>query len=279
MNTCTILITPEMAKKWLENNPNNRPVKMKRVEAFARDMKAGNWFVTHQGIAFDTDGNLLDGQHRLFAVALSGTPTLMNVTTGVPRETMIAVDVGTPRDMRDAIVINEMYDNDTSLRQRGCIGVLNTMLHLGYNGAQVYTNSERAKMIDKIGPELKAVWDASSTSKAALSAPIRAAALAAVLNGENIEDIKLFFQVFSRGDTTGCFGCNTPAAFNFARYILKAKANRMTIARGRLYLLAQNAIYQFIRGDKQNIAKGGGNLSNFRYPVADKIKAILEGEE
>lgn len=276
MNTQIVMVTPQMAKVWLEKNPCNRPIRMKVVDAFARDMKCGKWLLTHQGIAFDEDGNLLDGQHRLSAVALSGCSVLMEVTTGLPRASMIAVDGGSIRDFRDAIVIDNKYENDVALRQHGCIGVLNAFLRFGYNSNITYTNAERAKMIDNIGEELKAVWEASSTKKGCLSAPIRAAALAAVLCGESVEDIQLFFQVFTRGDVTGCFGLNTPASFNFARYILKAKANKMTIANSKLYILSQNAIYQFIRGDRQNIAAGAGRLSTFRYPVADKIKKILE---
>jgi len=34
---------------------------------FAEAMRRGEWMVTHQGIAFDTQGVLVDGQHRLAA--------------------------------------------------------------------------------------------------------------------------------------------------------------------------------------------------------------------
>ncbi len=53
-----MLVTPEMAKEWLMHNTHNRPVSRTTVEKYARDMKAGKWFYTNQGIGFDTTGTL-----------------------------------------------------------------------------------------------------------------------------------------------------------------------------------------------------------------------------
>lgn len=58
-------VTPEMAAKWLEGNVLNRPLKQAHVDRLAREMAAGRWRLTHQGIAFDVSGCLIDGQHRL----------------------------------------------------------------------------------------------------------------------------------------------------------------------------------------------------------------------
>lgn len=64
-----IRITPYQAARWLEkNHPSNRPMSWRNVEAFANDMRAGAWKLTHQGICFDGDGFLIDGQHRLQAI-------------------------------------------------------------------------------------------------------------------------------------------------------------------------------------------------------------------
>ena len=276
MNTTAVLITPAMAKTWLEHNPSNRPIKMACVEAYMRDMIAGKWLLTHQGIAFDKDGNLLDGQHRLTAIALCGLPVMMNVTTDMPREYMIAVDNGTVRSPTDSFAVSGMYEGEFSdFRKRNCISIINAVVELGYSKRVKLTNAERTKLIDKFGEEAITVWKAQ-TKGAALSSPIRAAALAALLNGEPAEDVQKFIRVFASGDSSNCFGLNTPAAYNFSRYVLKAKANKMTIARSRLFMLAQHAIYQFIRGDKQNVAKGSGKMTTFKYPVYEIIKKALE---
>lgn len=73
-------VTPELAKKWLEkNHPDNRPIAWGRVAAFAGDMKAGAWKLTHQAVCFGEGGALIDGQHRLLAVAESGVAVRMLV--------------------------------------------------------------------------------------------------------------------------------------------------------------------------------------------------------
>lgn len=69
-------VTPELATRWLEkNHPNNRPVAWNRVGAFANDMRSNAWKLTHQGVCFDGDGHLIDGQHRLQSV-LQATVTV-----------------------------------------------------------------------------------------------------------------------------------------------------------------------------------------------------------
>lgn len=276
MNITQMYVTPDMAKEWLKRNANNRPLKMNRIDAYVRDMKAGKWLLTHQGIAFDDAGNILDGQHRLTAVALSGVPCMMTVCTNMPREYMIAVDNGTPRSASDAFTISGLYaDGNNDFRQKGCIGILNSIVELGYKRIKL-TNSERIKLIEKFGDYVLAVWRASKTGSA-LSAPIRAACLAAILNGENVEDVQNFIRVFSAGEADGCYGMNIAAALNLSRYVLRAKANRMTISKDRLYMLTQHTIYHFIRGEKQNVANGVGKMTKFKYPVYEIIKDVLEG--
>jgi hypothetical protein len=44
-------------------------------------MREGSWKVTHQGIAVSSDGNIIDGQHRLIAVTIYGKPVKLLVTT------------------------------------------------------------------------------------------------------------------------------------------------------------------------------------------------------
>lgn len=65
------VVTPALAKQWLEKNTNNRNVNFAKVKKMAKDMREGHWDTTHQGIAIATDGTLVDGRHRLMAVVES----------------------------------------------------------------------------------------------------------------------------------------------------------------------------------------------------------------
>ncbi len=77
------VITPEMAEKYLEHNSDNRKMRQATIATYADDMKNGRWEMTHQGIAFNTAGELVDGQHRLAAIVLSGVPIRMVITKNV----------------------------------------------------------------------------------------------------------------------------------------------------------------------------------------------------
>lgn len=73
-------VTPAMAEKWLKkNHPKNRKVSWNRVTSFANDMRDGKWELTHQGVCFDKEGFLIDGQHRLYAVIEAKTSVDMFV--------------------------------------------------------------------------------------------------------------------------------------------------------------------------------------------------------
>jgi hypothetical protein len=105
-------VDPAIARRWLENNFRNRFVKEDVVQAYARDMLNGTWVPTHQGIAFNDQDALIDGQHRLKAVIMSGVTVRTMVTFGLPsvidgREmtTMDAVDRGRTRSVADQLKI------------------------------------------------------------------------------------------------------------------------------------------------------------------------------
>lgn len=95
-------VTPTLATNWLENaNTRNRPVSDAVVRRYARDMKAGNWQLSHQGIAFDPHGVLLDGQQRLWAVVEADVPVEMYVWLNISPETLLIIDGGRSRNMVD----------------------------------------------------------------------------------------------------------------------------------------------------------------------------------
>jgi hypothetical protein len=99
-------VSPEGAAHILANkNPRNRPLSRERVRRYAAEMEAGRWKLTHQGLAFDADDNLLDGQHRLAAVKLYGKPVSFYVAYEAPQDTFGAIDTGITRTAAQALAI------------------------------------------------------------------------------------------------------------------------------------------------------------------------------
>lgn len=117
-------VTPALAKRWLEKNSDQqRPVSWSRVEAFAADMRNGEWKLTHQAIAFDADNTLIDGQHRLQAVVMSGKSVRMVVATNPEADFSDPIDRGTPRSINQILGM--------SSRRQAALNTLR-MLEQGY---------------------------------------------------------------------------------------------------------------------------------------------------
>ena len=99
-------VTPEMAFKWLEANTRNRPLSQAHIQRLACDMRNDRWLLTHQGIAFDIYGLLLDGQHRLWAVIEADKPVTMRVFFDEPCESRKVLDTGERRSNLDVLAIS-----------------------------------------------------------------------------------------------------------------------------------------------------------------------------
>jgi hypothetical protein len=101
--TRTVIITPEAAQKILETaNTYNRPKRDERINEFVAIIENGEWGVTHQGAAINSDGILQDGQHRLEAIALTGKPQIIQISVGMPPDNFTKVDTPLMRRARDA---------------------------------------------------------------------------------------------------------------------------------------------------------------------------------
>src|SRR5690349_13435109 len=96
-------ITPEIAKKYLDQNRDNRPLHRQKVSDYAREMVNQKWLLTGDTIKFDTTGRLLDGQHRLAACVQSGTTFSCLVVRNLETETFTALDIGLRRTQGDVL--------------------------------------------------------------------------------------------------------------------------------------------------------------------------------
>lgn len=95
-------ITPETAKAYLESNSTHqRSVREGWVRSLSKMIQDGDFLLTHQGIAFDQEGTLIDGQHRLLAIIRAGKPVQMMVTRFVDKAAWHATDQGVVRTAKE----------------------------------------------------------------------------------------------------------------------------------------------------------------------------------
>lgn len=94
--------SPEKAQRILDTkNPMNRSISAGHVARMADDMRNGRWDANGETIKFDSEGNLLDGQHRLQAIAMSGTSQKLLVVRGLDAQARNTVDSGRRRTVGD----------------------------------------------------------------------------------------------------------------------------------------------------------------------------------
>lgn len=153
------VVTPRKAAELLERNTANRPLSQRTVREFAQAMSRGEWRVTHQGIAIDTTGALVDGQHRLAAIIEADTPVEITVFTEVPVGAFDVLDTGRRRNAADVLAIEGeksaamlaamvrtvwLYENRPDLNwSGGDAGVTNHQI--------VQTLEQNAKLRDFVG--------------------------------------------------------------------------------------------------------------------------------
>lgn len=94
-----VIVTPALASKWLTTQIKNRRINERAVLAYRRDMKNGDWEYTGDPIRFDKDGHLIDGQHRLTALAALDPETALEflVVRGLLPERQMLMDQGARR--------------------------------------------------------------------------------------------------------------------------------------------------------------------------------------
>ena len=73
-------------------------------------MTNGDWKFTGETIQFSTDGQLMDGQHRLLALLVSNTSQTFNFVYGINKEAFDVIDSGKTRSFADVAQIKGYSD-------------------------------------------------------------------------------------------------------------------------------------------------------------------------
>jgi len=111
LKTEEVIVTPAMALKWLAKNKSNRPLNSARIGEYGKIITRGHWELSHQGIAFNAEGELVDGQNRLVAIVRSGIAVPLLVSYYPDKRTAMGrpIDTGRPRSTSDVLGIPRKY--------------------------------------------------------------------------------------------------------------------------------------------------------------------------
>lgn len=154
MQTSIMIVGPQEAEAFLAHNAkNNRKISQSYVETLACIIRNGKWMLTHQGIAFNERGELIDGQHRLSAIVQAGIAVPLMVTTGENNNAILLVDNNKGRNARDAMRMKygAGYQSDSNIIS--CVRFM--MAGFGYSNT-IYSNQEIEAYI--LGHDVAIAW-------------------------------------------------------------------------------------------------------------------------
>jgi hypothetical protein len=270
-----IVITPELAATLLKLEVNNRTSSSNHVSSYAKSMKEGSWKTTHEGIAFNNKGELVDGGHRLRAIIEANVSVTMLVTWDLDEDAINFVNNGRPRNHTDALEfagISLEKRKDLMAFARGCAYMLlhekNNYGGITQAGAQV-KNDEIVNFVKNNLTELKESFDELQelfkTSK-----DVRINQLFAVYQiakKENPLKMYKFLEIVSgRIETTEKCPANA--------YKLRMEKNSKTHSNKRMktkesYFLLVDAVNKFLNDSKTD--KIDGKMIDTTIKVSNKI--------
>lgn len=198
-----IEITPEMAQEMLEFNTCNRPLSKTTVAKYASMMRQGEWYLSHQAIAFTEGENrrliLVDGQHRLAAVIQSGQTVKFSVIYNAIQTPYI--DTVKNRTFIDNLNIV----NQTSIYTKTMMSILNLIMRI--NNIRNITQADRQKFCDHYFNTFKLVDSIYKTSKTKSGGcPLKTALFLAINENRNKSDLQdrleNYMYIFNSGNVS-----------------------------------------------------------------------------
>jgi len=234
-------VTPAMALNWLDNaNTNNRTVNDAHVQRLARDMKQGKWILTHEGIAFDRNGILLDGQHRLWAIVEADAPIEMHIWRDVTRDALMAIDCGKSRSIKDVIRLS----GDHGQVHHSEIAVLRAMLG-GFSAAVSLTASEASKALDLHGEAIAFAIEVLPYTRR-ISTAITRAVIARAYYSVDHEKLRSFGRMLASGVVPDAGAISIV----LLRQFLAERAGASRSERLARYAKTQRALVAFLSGEQ-----------------------------
>lgn len=256
-------VTPAKATSWLDVNRNNRKMRDGVAERYADDMKNGRWTTCPTPIAFYEDGDLADGQHRLWGIVESGETIEFPIARGLSREDGLNIDTGLARSLVDN---GRISGTDTGLSNE-LISVARAIVQ-GHQGAasKPLSNALRLEMVAQ--HREAATWAIANgpRGRGLRNAAVLAAVARAWSWEEDKDRLKRFCDVFTSGFADGD---GESSAIAMRNYFLTKKALLTGALWTDTFMKTQNAVHYFMKGRKLTIIKG---VAEEAYPLKRRRK-------
>jgi len=269
-------ITPELAPLYLEHNKCNRPLRESRVKRYAKDMTKGKWRTTHQGIAFDSHGNLIDGQHRLYAIIQSGVAVIILVVRNLPPESNDGIDNGFNRGIVDILHYKGMQSN---LLEVGVIKWLGYKVKDGVHEMREVSRSEKIDFYLQYKEAITFVVSLFAVGKPLPRmrlSPLLAVFVRAYCTGRYKRKLTHAAEVM----LTGVGGEEEKWLIMLRNYLLYLKTVSAEPIRREIYLKTERALHAYLNGEAAvgNLRPTNKELFPLPGEKADKAESKEQSE-
>lgn len=264
-------ITPNQAAQWLtDHNLRNRKLRKSTARKYAQMMANGHWLPTGDAICFDTEDNLLNGQHRLEGIVQSGTKAYLLVVRGLPSESQLVMDRALGRQAWESVNLEGMVG--TNKREES---VARAMMFHGssrQSGGALEPTALRNFLITH-AEAINFVLDRVQTKSIKLfPAPIVAAIARAYYAGDHAR-LAEFIDVYMTGMP---FGAHDRAAVLLREFMLahqqtslrRARASGGEPLRVKQYRRAEHALRAFL--GRRPIARLGTSKREELFPLPEE---------
>lgn len=240
------VITPEKAEKYLLANKGNRAMRAGVAEKYAADMAAGRWTECLAPIAFYSDGEVADGQHRLWAIIESGSEQTFIVVRDFPREAGLNVDTGLTRSLVD----NAKISGDDKTLSNTLIAVAKGIEDGDSSGMRKSprSNAETLATVERHRAAAEWVVHNAPVGRGLRNAPVMSALGRAWYSESDKDRLGYFSKVVSKGITNN--GDEDSAAIALRNYLQMKLVDGVALTTSMhwrdTFLKAQNAIRYFM---------------------------------
>jgi hypothetical protein len=249
-------ITPEKAATYLNKiHENQRRLSQPRVEILAEDMSSGNWFDSNDGICFDKNGSLINGQHRLMAIVRSGVPQQFIVIRGLDENAFFAMDRGVKRNARHQL---------QALGHGGAHSDSFVVLAGKVYGNEPAPNHVFMSVVEKYN---SASEEIPSGRCMHYTAPLKAVLILGAFHGVDTSILKRVRKVIKTGIPENEKEYVIAAWIKFRERLYRSGHRGRSLARTNEWDVAQRLVKALEKGEVIRLLRANSNHRNF-YPVS-----------
>lgn len=157
-----VQLTSEHATELLTKNTNNRKVSRENVDKLAKYLKEGAFYFNGATVVISDDNVIMDGQHRLLAIAQTGIAAPILLVEGVHPDALATIDQGKPRTVSDILTLDGVQMKNMNIAN----AIARNLILFGTTPGKSNLSKDRIYIADQVKADFDAISLAANTASA-----------------------------------------------------------------------------------------------------------------